>query len=423
MSYSDMTIDELKEEQKRVRFQHERIKGLGLNLDMSRGKPSSKQLSLSNPMLQLDLNGDDYISAQGLDCRNYGGLDGVIECKRIFSEILEVNTGNIILGGPSSLNLMYDFIAQCMTHGIGNEPWLQQGDVKFICAVPGYDRHFAIAEYFGIEMVNVNMTPTGPDMDAVEELIKDEKVKGMFCVPKYSNPTGVTYSDETVKRFAALKPAASDFRVIWDNAYCVHDFNDTPDRLYNIFEAAAEYGSEDMFIEFASTSKVSFPGGGVAALTASDLNISMIKYRLSKQTICYDKLNQIRHYKFFRNKQGVMEHMKKHAELIAPKFEMVLNILENELGSSGLAAWTNPNGGYFISFDTTACSAKRVGELCRDAGVILTTVGATFPYKIDPEDKNIRIAPTYPPVAELAKAAEVLCLCVKMASLERMLGR
>ena len=423
MEYTKMNEEQLKSELKKIRRQYERIKGLGLNLDMSRGKPSPQQLSLSEQMLKTDLTSDDYFNEQGMDCRNYGGLDGVIECKRIFSEVLEVNTDNIILGGVSSLNLMYDFISQCMTHGIGGEPWMLQDNVKFICAVPGYDRHFAIAEYFGIEMINVDMTETGPDMDAVEELVKDSSVKGMFCVPKYSNPTGVTYSDETVRRFAALKPAASDFRVIWDNAYCVHDFNDNPDRLLNIFELAKEYGSEDLFVEFASTSKITFSGGGVSCIAASDRNIKMIKYRFSRQTIGNDKLNQLRHYKFLKDKDGVMRLMKKHAEIIVPKFNKVLEVLERELGSLDVAHWTKPNGGYFISFNATSCSAKRVGELCKEAGVTLTNVGATFPYGKDPNDRNIRIAPTLPPVHEIEKAAEVLCLCVKMATLEHLLGK
>ena len=288
--------------------------------------------------------------------------------------------------------------------------------------MPGYDRHFSICEYFGIEMVNVEMTENGPDVEKIRELVKDEHVKGMFCVPKYSNPDGITYSDETVRALADLQPAAKDFRVIWDNAYAVHDLSSRPDRLLNIFEACKAFGTEDHFVEFTSTSKISFPGAGVSAIAASDANIRAIKARLSMQTISYDKLNQLRHVKYFRNAEGVRAHMQKHAAIIAPKFRVVLDTLERELREGELATWTKPNGGYFISLNTAACSAARVGELCKALGVVLTSVGATYPYGVDPQDRNIRIAPTYPSVTDLQKASEVLCLCVKLATVERLLA-
>ena len=309
-----------------------------------------------------------------------------------------------------------------MISGIGGgTPWCKQGNVKFICNVPGYDRHFGIAEHFGIEMISVPMTPNGPDVDKIKELIKDDSVKGMFCVPKYSNPDGVTYSDETVDALASLKPAAKDFRVIWDNAYCVHDLTDTPDTLMNIFEACQKYGTEDYFVEFTSTSKISFPGAGISAIAASKNNIADIKKRMSAQTIGFDKLNQLRHVRYYKNADGIKAHMKKHAAIIAPKFQIVLDALESEIAPLGIGEWINPNGGYFISYNTTVGSAKRIGELCKEAGLVLTTVGATYPYGKDPEDRNIRIAPTFPSNEELKKAVEIFCLCAKISAVEALL--
>lgn len=335
-----------------------------------------------------------------------------------------VDAKNVIIGGNASLTLMFDYICQCYTHGVGggSEPWRKLDEVKFICPVPGYDRHFTILEYFGIKMINVEMKEDGPDMDAIEELIKDESVKGMFCVPKYSNPQGITFSDDVVRRIAAMKPAAKDFRIVWDNAYCVHDLVEDGDELLNIFDVLPEYGNEDMVIEVCSTSKITFPGAGVSAIIASDSNIAAMKKRLNAQTISYDKMNQHRHVEYFGDANGVLEHMKKHAEILKPKFDIVLKHLNEELADKGIATWFNPKGGYFISLDVMDGCAKRVGELCKEAGVVLTTVGATYPYGVDPKNSNIRIAPSFPPVEELNIAAELLCICVRIACVEKLLG-
>lgn len=421
MQYSQMSKPELAAQYNELKKKYEELKAQRLKLDMSRGKPAGEQLDLTMDMLKEVIGVCDCKSENGLDCRNYGVLDGIPECKRLFAEMLEVDSDNIILGGTSSLTLMFDYITQCMLTGAGDKPWSQQGEIKFICNVPGYDRHFGICEYYGIKMINVPMLSDGPDVEKIAELIKDRSVKGMFCVPKYSNPTGVTYSDEKVRALAALKPAAKDFRVIWDNAYIVHDFQKNPDKVLNIFEACKEFGTEDYFVEFTSTSKISFPGAGVSCLAASEKNIQMIKKRFNTQMIGHDKLNQLRHAKFFKNLDGIKTHMKKHAALIEPKFNVVIDTFEKELGGTGLASWTKPNGGYFISLDTENCSAKRVGELCKSLGVVLTSVGATYPYGKDPDDKNIRIAPTFPSVADIGKAAEVLCLCIKLATIEKMM--
>lgn len=422
MKYSEMKKEDLLSLKEELLKKYAGEKDLNLSLDMSRGKPGHDQLELSYDVLKVFNGGDTCISDSGIDCRNYGVLDGIPECKKLFSEILSVEPKNIIIGGSSSLNLMFDFICQCMISGIGGcTPWSKQGNVKFICNVPGYDRHFGIAEYFGIEMISVPMTPNGPDALKIKELIKDESVKGMFCVPKYSNPDGVTYSDETVDALASLKPAAKDFRVIWDNAYCVHDLTDTPDTLMNIFDACKKYGTEDYFVEFTSTSKISFPGAGISAIAASDNNIADIKKRMSAQTIGFDKLNQLRHVRYYKNADGIKAHMKKHAAIIAPKFQIVLDALENEIAPLGIGEWIKPNGGYFISYNTTVGSAKRIGELCKEAGLVLTTVGATYPYGKDPEDKNIRIAPTFPSNEELKKAVEIFCLCAKISAVEALL--
>lgn len=415
-----MSREELIAEYDNLKKEYSDIKNQNLKLDMSRGKPAPEQLDLSMDLLKQVIGVCDCKTESGLDGRNYGVLDGIPECKRLFSQMLDVPCDNIILGGTSSLALMFDYITQCMITGSGSEPWSKQGEIKFICNVPGYDRHFSICEYYGIKMISVPLLSDGPDVEKITELVKDPSVKGMFCVPKYSNPTGVTYSDEKVRALAALKPAAEDFRVIWDNAYAVHDLNNTPDRLLNIFEACKEYGTQDYFVEFTSTAKISFPGGGVSCIAASDNNIKMILKRLNMQTICYDKLNQLRHVKFFKDLDGIKAHMRKHAAIMEPKFNIVIQAFERELAGKGLAEWTNPNGGYFISLDTLNCSAKRVGELCKSLGVVLTSVGATYPYCVDPEDKNIRIAPTFPSVADMKKAAEVLCLCIKLATIENL---
>ncbi len=403
--------------------EYNKYKSQGLKLDMSRGKPGADQLAVSNGLLDAitSRDWDDDASNHSLEYRNYGLLTGIIECKEIFAKLLKVPTKNVIVCGNSSLNLMFDYITQCMLTGSGAAPWRDQGEIKFICPAPGYDRHFAICEYYGIKMIPVDMTEKGPDMAAVEELIKDPKVKGMFCVPKYSNPTGVTYSPDTVERIAKMRPAAEDFRIIWDNAYIIHDLSDHGDKMEPIFDVLKKYGNEDMVIEFTSTSKISFPGAGVAAIAASDKNIDMIISRMSVQTIGYDKLNQYRHVKFYKDVRGIMNHMRLHRSILAPKFKAVVNEFNNQLGGLGIATWTNPNGGYFISLDVMEGTAKRVYELCKDAGVTLTTVGATFPYGVDPKDQNIRIAPSYPPVDELLTATKLLCICVKLAACEKLL--
>lgn len=397
--------------------EYERYKARGLKVDMSRGKPSPDQLALSDSLYH-SVDETHYKSEDGTDCRNYGGLVGIEEARRLFAELLGVKTENVIACGSSSLTLMFDYISQCMTHGCGDLPWMRQSPVKMLAVVPGYDRHFTIAEYFGIQLVNVPLTPDGPDMDVVEELVRDPSVKGMFCVPKYSNPDGVTYSAATVERLAALSPAAKDFRVIYDNAYAVHDLYDETEELPEIFGAAKKYGHEDHFIEFASTSKITYSGAGISAVIASDANIAAIKKRMSAQLISYDKLNQLRHANVFRSVEDVMTHMKKHAAILRPKFETVDRILEEELGGLGVAHWTRPRGGYFISFYVENGSAKRVGELCREAGLTLTTVGATYPYGVDPDDSNIRIAPSFPSVDELRLCTEILCASVKVVCSE-----
>lgn len=416
--YTKMTKDELLAEQNELLKRFESYKAMGLSLDMSRGKPSKEQLDLSMDLLKPI----DY-TENGFDVRNYGLLDGIPSCKALFAELLGVDSKNVIIGPSASLTLMYDYICQCWTEGaLGSTPWCRLDEVKFLCPVPGYDRHFTILEHFGIKMINVPMTADGPDVSFIKEQIKDSSVKGMFCVPKYSNPQGITFTDEVVKELAALKPAAEDFRIIWDNAYCVHNIKEEDDALLNIFDVLPEYGNEDMVIEVCSTAKMTFPGAGVSALAASDANITQIKNRLNCQTISYDKMNQLRHVKFFGNVDGIKKHMQKHAALMKPKFDMVIEHLTNELGDKGIAKWLDPNGGYFISLDVMNGCAKRVGELCKEAGVTLTTVGATYPYNDDPDNSNIRIAPSLPPVAELDIATQILCVSVKLACIEKLIG-
>ena len=421
MEIQNLSREQLQERLAALTEKYNEYKSMGLKLDMSRGKPGADQLEITNDMLDPALLGD-YKASNGFDVRNYGILDGIPECKKLFSEILDVAPENLIVFGNASLTIMYDYIAQCMIFGAGAEPWAAQKGIKFLCPVPGYDRHFAILEHFGIEMVNIPTNENGPDMDMIDELIKDEKVKGIICVPMYSNPSGTTYSDETVRRFASLKPAAKDFRVIWDNAYCIHHVNDTHDKLLNIFEACKETGNEDYFIEVTSTSKVTFPGAGISVLAASDANIKAVKSRMTIQTIGYDKINQLRHVNYLKNRAGVEAHMDKHAAILKPKFDAVLDAFEKNLAGKGIASWTNPNGGYFISLDVYEGCAIRTVALCKEAGVTLTGAGATFPYGKDPEDKNIRIAPTFPSRDELCKAVEILCLCVEISAIEKILG-
>ena len=420
--YLSMSKDELLKKFKDIKSEYEHLRSMHLSLDMSRGKPGFDNMDLSVDMFDLVGNDTGYKNISGIDCRNYGGLDGLYELKTLFGEILELEPDQIIVGGNSSLNMMFDTIAQAMTHGMGAEPWFECKDRKFLCPVPGYDRHFAITEYFGFKMIPVAMDENGPDMDAVEELIKDSSVKGIWCVPKYSNPEGITYSDEVVRRMAHLKPAAQDFRIFWDNAYVVHDLYDEGDRLLNLYTECVKAGNPDLPIIFASTSKITFPGAGVAVEAASPNNVAMLKGRMKYQTIGPDKLNQLRHARMFRTAEDVKKHMERHAEILRPKFESVLNELEKELKDSGIARWTTPKGGYFISLWVLNGCAKRVVQLCANAGMILTPAGAPFPYGYDSEDSNIRIAPSYPSVEEIEKASKVLCTAVKYAALEKLLS-
>lgn len=420
-NYTSLSKEELVSLKAELEKKYNDFKAKNLQLNMARGKPGADQLDLSAPLLNSVNEQSGFKAEDGTDCRNYGVLDGIPECKRLFAEILGVEEKNVIVGGNSSLNMMFDYIAQCMTNGCGSTPWSKLDKVKFACPAPGYDRHFGILEYFGIEMITVPMLENGPDLNILDEVIKDPSVKGMFCVPKYSNPEGKTYSADVVEHLASMKPAAEDFKIIWDNAYCVHHINDNHDELVNIFDVCKKYGTQDRVIEVVSTSKITFPGAGVAALAASDSNIADIKKRMNMQTIGYDKLNQLRHARYFKNAQGIDDYMKKHAAILAPKFQAVLDGFEKEFGGLGIAEWTKPNGGYFISLDVLNGCAKEVGRLCKEAGVILTAPGATFPYGKDPDDRNIRIAPSFPPVAELELAVELLCVCVKLACVNKLI--
>ena len=424
-AYEQMSNEELLTLKQDLEARFQEVKRKGYKLDMSRGKPSAAQLDLAMKMMDVLNSETDLKCKEGIECRNYGVLDGIKEAKELLADMTEVPAENIIIFGNSSLNIMFDTISRCMTHGVlGSTPWCKLDKVKFLCPVPGYDRHFAITEYFGIEMINVPMTVEGPDMDMVERLVReDESVKGIWCVPKYSNPQGITYSDETVRRFARLQPAAPDFRIFWDNAYGIHHlYEDKQDNLIEILMECERAGNPDMVFKFCSTSKVSFPGSGVAAIAASKANLAEIKRYMTIQTIGHDKLNQLRHVRFFKDIHGMVEHMKKHADILRPKFEAVLQGLETELGGLEIGSWIKPRGGYFISFDAMEGCAKAIVAKAKEAGLVMTDAGATYPYGKDPKDSNIRIAPSYPTQEELSIATDIFVLSVKLVSIDKILA-
>ncbi len=420
-SYLSLTSLQRQKEYASLLKEYDKYKEMGLNLDLSRGKPNSSQLDISLGLMSVDMSRENCFSDAGFDCRNYGVLDGLPEMKKFFADAFGIPTENIIVGGNSSLQLMYGALTRAMIFGVhGSErPWCQEKGLKWLCITPGYDRHFRITEALGFELVSVPMTEDGPDMDLVETLVKDPKVKGIWCVPKYSNPTGNTYSDETVRRLAAMECAAPDFRIMWDNAYAVHDFSEDGDVLADIFAEAKKYGHEDRVFYFSSTSKITFPGGGVSMMAMSEANKRQVLPILGAETIGFDKLNQLRHLKFFGNAENMKKHMLKLGAVIKEKFDITLRNL-NVLSGLGIAGWTVPKGGYFVSLDVLPGTAKRVYELMKGAGVTLTPVGATFPHGIDPEDKNLRIAPTYPSDGELSLATRILALSVRIAALEKL---
>ncbi len=406
-----------------LRARYEQAKAMGLKLDMSRGKPGPEQLDLTLGLLDCVNARDGYTTDSGVDTRNYGLLDGIPEAKKLFAEILEVEPSQVIVGGNSSLNLMFDYIAMAYSHGVnGGKPWCREETVKFLCPSPGYDRHFGVTEYFGFELIAVDMTPDGPDMDVVETYAKDPAVKGIWCVPMYSNPDGITYSDETVRRLAAMETAAPDFRIMWDNAYCLHHLTDTPDTLLNLYSEAEKCGTQDRVVIFASTSKVSFPGSGIAAMAGSPATVADVKKRMNFQTIGYDKLNMLRHVRYFKNADGIREHMKLHAAILRPKFQVVLDTLKANLEGKGIAEWNSPRGGYFVSVNLMDGCAKETVHLLKEAGVVMTGAGATYPYGKDPRDRNLRIAPTFPPLNELKTAMELFCVCAELAAIEKLLA-
>ena len=424
-AYKDLTKDELLTLKAALEVEYKEMESKGLNLNMARGKPGYSQLELCMPMLDVVNSSSDMRTMMGNDTRNYGDLDGIGECRRLMAYMLEVEKDNVLVGGNSSLNLMFDTVSRSFTHGVnGSTPWYKLDKVKFLCPVPGYDRHFRITEEFGIEMINIPLHEDGPDMDLVEEYVNnDPAVKGIWCVPKYSNPTGISYSDEVVLRFANLKPAAEDFRIYWDNAYGIHHlYEDTQDKILNILEECKKAGNPNMVYIFCSTSKISFPGSGVSAIASSLENIEFIESHMTVQTIGHDKINQLRHARFFKDIDGLNAHMKKHADVIRPKFAAVLDTLETELSGLGIGSWIKPRGGYFISFDSMPGCAKAIVKMCKDLGVVMTGAGATYPYGKDPKDSNIRIAPTFPSIEEMKVASKVFVLCVKLCSVNKLLA-
>ena len=422
--YAELSREELLSLQKDLNEEYKEACSKGLKLNMARGLPSAKQLDMEADFFNTLHPDSDFISEAGIDCRNYGELIGIHEARKLMADMMEISDEEVIVFGNSSLNVMYDTVCRSMILGVnGNTPWCKLDKVKFLCPVPGYDRHFAITEQFGIEMINIPLNDDGPDMDMVEKYVNnDPAVKGIWCVPKYSNPSGVTYSDDVVRRFASLKPAAPDFRIYWDNAYTIHHlYNGKEEQLLEILEECKKAGNPDMVLKFCSTSKVTFPGSGIAALGASKTNLDYIRKVITIQTIGHDKLNQLRHVRYFRDINGMHAHMKKHAEIIRPKFELVDRVLNSELGDLGIGKWTKPNGGYFVSFNSLNGCAKKIVGMCKEAGVTLTGAGATYPYKKDPDDSTIRLAPTFPPIEELEKALDIFVLCVKLASVNKLL--
>lgn len=422
--YTEMTREELQNLYDGLQKEYAQIQSRNLSLDMSRGKPGKEQLDLSEDMLHC-IKDSAACMMDGVDTRNYGVIDGLPSIKKMFAELLGVEDSMVIVGGNSSLTMMYDSVARAMTHGVygSDMPWGKQEGLKFLCPSPGYDRHFAITEFFGFDLITVPMTEAGPDMDMVEKLVaEDASIKGIWCVPKYSNPDGIVYSDETVRRLAALNPAAKDFRIFYDNAYVVHHLTDEEVEIPEIFSLAREYGNEDMIYEFASTSKICYPGAGVACMVASKANVEFIKKQMFYQTIGPDKINELRHINYFKSVDGIKEHMRKHAQVLRPRFDAVTDTLSRELSGLDIGNWITPKGGYFVSFNAMAGCAKRIVVLMKEAGVVMTGAGATFPYKNDPQDSNIRIAPSFPSVEDLQMAMDIFCVCVKLAAIEKLLA-
>lgn len=419
--YRDRSRAELLAEKEQVQAQFEALKGRGLKLDMSRGKPGKAQLDLVMDLFDVLKTPEDYMDG-GMDMRNYGQLAGAPSAQAYFADVLGCKPSQTFVGGNASLNLMYDVIAKAHTHGLlhSDTPWSQLKGVKFLCPAPGYDRHFKVTESFGVEMITIPMTPEGPDMDQVEAAIQDPMVKGMWCVPKYSNPDGIIYSDRVISRIAHMKPAAKDFVLMWDNAYCVHEFFGDYVPFPDIIRLCQEAGNPDMVFEFASTSKITLPGAGVSVMAASEANIAYMTKLLSIEIISYDKVNQLRHARYLKDKAHTLELMKKHAAILGPKFQAVLDALDQEIAPLEIASWQRPKGGYFVSLNAMPGTAKRTLALCKEAGVVMTGAGATFPYGKDPQDSNIRIAPSLPPVAELEAALEVFCVCLRLAALEKL---
>ena len=423
MQYSTMTRDELNAEYQSVKARFEACKAMNLKLNMARGKPSKMQLDAVSDILKTVLTAEDCI-VDGVDTRNYGELSGLQCAKNYWADVLDCKPAQVFVGSTSSLNFMFDVIARAYSHGLlhSERPWCKEEVVKFLCPSPGYDRHFTVTQFFGAELITVPMTATGPDMDMVEELVKDPQVKGIWCVPKYSNPDGIIYSEETIRRFANLKPAAPDFAIMWDNAYCIHEFDGEYVPFPDIISMCEEAGNPDMVYEFASTSKITLAGGGISVMATSEANIAYFNKLFASQMISYDKVNQLRHVRYLKDKATTIEIMKRHAAILGPKFEAVAKILDKEIKPLGFAQWNSPKGGYFVSFNTMPGTAKRALALCKEAGVEMTPAGATYPYGNDLQDSNIRIAPSLPPVSELEQAMDVFCTCIKLAALEKLLG-